>query len=67
MTRFNKLMLALTVMSASIAAQADTTSNFAGLSRVLPTLGLDRVDIILADLGVSSMQLDEAERGFSFR
>ncbi len=29
---FNKLLLALTVMSASIAAQADTTSNFAGLS-----------------------------------
>ena len=32
MTRFNKLLLALSVMSASIAAQADTTSNFAGLT-----------------------------------
>lgn len=32
MTRLNKLLLAFTVMSASIAAHADTTSNFAGLT-----------------------------------
>lgn len=32
MTRLNKLLLAMTVMSASIAAQADTPSNFAGLT-----------------------------------
>jgi len=32
MTRLNKLLLALSVMSASIAAQADTSSNFAGLT-----------------------------------
>ncbi|MSU51502.1 MAG: 16S rRNA (cytosine(1402)-N(4))-methyltransferase RsmH [Opitutus sp.] len=42
-------------------------SNFAGLSRVLAKLGLDGVDAVLADLGVSSMQLDDPARGFSFK
>jgi len=42
-------------------------SNFAGLAGVLAGLGLPGADIILADLGVSSMQLDDPSRGFSVR
>jgi len=41
--------------------------SFAGLDSQLATLGIDRVDGILLDLGVSSHQLDTPERGFSFR
>ena len=40
---------------------------FANLDDVARNLGHDAVDGILLDIGVSSMQLDEAERGFSFR
>lgn len=42
-------------------------SNFAGLLQVLGSLGLAGVDAILADLGVSSMQLDDPARGFTFK
>jgi 16S rRNA (cytosine1402-N4)-methyltransferase len=41
--------------------------NFAGLPNVLGELGIDRVDGILADLGVSSPHIDDPRRGFSYR
>lgn len=39
--------------------------NFAGLPAALAAMGWDGADVILADLGVSSMQLDAPDRGFS--
>ncbi|AZN40519.1 16S rRNA (cytosine(1402)-N(4))-methyltransferase RsmH [Paenibacillus albus] len=41
-------------------------SNFRYLAHVLRDLGIDGVDGVLFDLGVSSPQLDEGERGFSY-
>ncbi|EST52814.1 16S rRNA methyltransferase [Brevibacillus panacihumi W25] len=41
-------------------------SNFRHLKEIVSDLGLDGVDGILFDLGVSSPQLDEGERGFSY-
>src|SRR2546426_5181566 len=40
-------------------------TNFAGLPQILAGAGIAGADIILADLGVSSMQLDDPTRGFS--
>ncbi len=42
-------------------------ANFSELRRVLDDCGVELVDGVLFDLGVSSMQLDDAQRGFSFR
>lgn len=42
-------------------------SNFSNLGAVLDELGVDAVDGMLFDLGVSSPQLDNASRGFSYK
>lgn len=42
-------------------------SNFAGLAQILAAQNLSGADIILADLGVSSMQIDDPTRGFSVK
>ena len=68
-------LIALDKDAAAIAAAADikderfsiVQSGFAKLGEVLRGLGISKVDGVLLDLGVSSPQIDEAERGFSFR
>jgi 16S rRNA (cytosine1402-N4)-methyltransferase len=41
--------------------------NFAAIDKILAGQGIERVDAILADLGVSSPQIDDPARGFSYR
>jgi 16S rRNA (cytosine1402-N4)-methyltransferase len=70
-------VLALDRDPAAIAAGRGFETSFGGRLRLIETpfslmedaarsIGWDQVDGVVLDLGVSSMQLDEAERGFSF-
>lgn len=43
-----------------------TKSNYKDAPRILRELGINKIDGFLIDLGVSSYQIDEGERGFSF-
>lgn len=42
-------------------------SNFSNLANVLDDCGIEQIDGMLLDLGVSSYQLDEADRGFAYQ
>jgi 16S rRNA (cytosine1402-N4)-methyltransferase len=42
-------------------------NNFAALPAVLAEAGIERADAVLADLGVASPQIDDPDRGFSYR
>ena len=51
-----------------VPARVDiVNSNFRKIAEVLEGLGVKAVDGVLLDLGLSSLQLDDAARGFSFR
>ena len=41
--------------------------NFGNIANILESLGIEKIDGMLLDIGVSSHQLDEAERGFSYQ
>ena len=41
-------------------------NNFENIKEIISSLGIEKIDGVLLDLGVSSFQLDTAERGFSY-
>ena len=49
------------------AAKSFYRSNFAGIANVMGKEGIDGYDVIFADIGVSSMQIDNPARGLSYK
>ncbi len=68
---FDRDLAALAAARTRLASFGDRVTfvhaSFSGLRAQLDALGISRVSGLCADLGVSSPQLDEAERGMSFR
>lgn len=62
---------ALLASKERLAAYSDRVSlvknNFSNIATVLDELGIEKIDGFLLDLGVSSPQFDEEDRGFSYR
>ena len=61
------LEISKTILSGSIDAVNLVHANFRDLDKVLALAGIDKVDAIIFDLGLSSAQLSNPERGFSFQ
>lgn len=60
---------AIKVLGERLASFENVTivkNNFSNIKQILADLGIDKIDGVLLDLGVSSFQLDTDERGFSY-